>query len=484
MSARARIFLLDDDDLVVTMLARALKGEGYEVLARTDPAGAVDEIRAFSADLVLLDLKLPGTSGIDLLAELSERGIGAQVVMLSSDGSAESAVRAMKMGAADYLTKPFDLDEVKLVIASILEKGLLKQEVEYLRRISGAELAQREIIGTSAAILAVREGAEKLARASVTMVLVTGENGTGKELVARYLHHLLHGNGSGRLAPFIGINCAALPEPLIESELFGHERGAFTDARAEKKGVFELASGGTILLDEIGEMDWHLQAKLLRVLEQRTVRRVGGRHDLPIDATVVATTNRDLDEAIKAGEFRIDLFYRLATFSLHLPPHRERPDDLLPLASHFLASFAAKYGRAPVTGISPEAEALLGAYPWPGNVRELRNVMERIVVLGSGGEVRPEHLPKEILNLRPEVEPERGGPAPLAGAVLPEDGVSLDALERSLIEQALARAGGNKAHAAKLLGMTYDSLRYQVKKLGLENGNGGRGHAAQWAPLR
>jgi DNA-binding NtrC family response regulator len=466
MSPSARIFLLDDDDLIVAMLTRALRGEGHTVQGRSDPAGAVDAIRAFAPDLVLLDVKLPGTSGLDLLTQLSEQPSGAQVVMLSSDASAESAVRAMKMGAVDYLTKPFDLEEVKLVVASILEKGRLQREVEYLRRISGAELARREIIGSSEAVRALRDGAEKLAHAAVNMVLITGENGTGKELVARYIHQLMHPNGGARMAPFIGINCAAIPETLIESELFGHEKGAFTDAHAEKKGVFELAAGGTILLDEIGEMRWELQAKLLRVLEERAVRRVGGRHDIPLTATVFATTNRDLEAAMEKGAFRVDLFYRLATFSLHLTPLRERREDLLPLARHFLASFAAKYGRQLVTDFSPEAERLLLAYPWPGNVRELRNVMERIVVLGSGGLVLQEHLPKELLRMRGEAPPM---PAPLPGTmVLPEGGLSLDALERDLIEQALHRAGGNKALAAKLLGMTYDSLRYQARKLGLD----------------
>ncbi|MFT3914990.1 MAG: sigma-54 dependent transcriptional regulator [Anaeromyxobacteraceae bacterium] len=469
MSVRARIFLLDDDELVVTMLARALRGEGYEVLARTDPAGAVEELRTFAPDLVLLDLKLPGTTGLDVLGELTERAIPGQVVMLSSDGSAESAVRAMKMGAVDYLTKPFDLDEVKLVLASILEKGQLRQEVEYLRRISGPALARREPVGGSAVVRELRAAAEKLARAAVPMVLVTGESGTGKELMSRYIHDLMHAANGGRLRPFIGINCAALPEQLIESELFGHEKGSFTDARSEKKGIFELASGGTILLDEIGEMKWNLQAKLLRVLEERTVRRIGGRHDLPIDATVFATTNRDLDEAVRNGEFRMDLFYRLATFSIHIPALRERPEDVLPLARHFLGNFATKYGRTPMTEFTPEAERLLTAYAWPGNVRELRNVFERIVVLEAGPIVRAEHLPKELLRLAPAHAHAHGAPAAGSGLQLPPEGLSLDELEKSLIEQAFARAHGNKAQAAKLLGITYDSLRYQIRKLGLES---------------
>src|SRR5512146_1221110 len=246
MKTRGRIFLLDDDDLIVSMVARALKGDGYEVQAETDPDGAIDKIRLFAPDVALLDIKLPGKSGLDILKEMTDRGIEAQVVMLTSDDSAESAVKAMKMGAVDYLTKPFDMDEVKIVIASIVEKGNLKHEVEYLRKVS-SDLTYREIIGNSAALAGIKEKAGKLAQAGVPTVLITGENGTGKELFARYIHHLMHNGNTGDYAPFIGINCCALPEPLIESELFGHDKGSFTDAKSEKKGVFELASGGGTL---------------------------------------------------------------------------------------------------------------------------------------------------------------------------------------------------------------------------------------------
>jgi DNA-binding NtrC family response regulator len=462
MRSKGRIFLLDDDELIVTMLARALRGQGYEVQAETSPEGFVDKVRSFSPDVVLLDVKLPGRSGMDLLKELTDRGVEAQVVMLTSDDSAESAVKAMKMGAADYLTKPFDIDEVKIVVASLVEKGNLKQEVEYLRKVS-SELKYKEIVGASDVVRGLKEAAEKLARAGVPTVLITGENGSGKELFARYIHGLMYADHPG-CAPFIGINCAALPEPLIESELFGHERGSFTDAKVEKKGIFELASGGAILLDEIGEMRWNLQAKLLRVLEERKVRRVGGSHDIPIDATVIATTNRNLGEAMKAGEFRVDLFYRLATFSLHVPALRDRADDILPLAQHFLAAFSAKYGRCAPTSFSPEAKRLIVSYRWPGNVRELRNVIERIVVLESGDTILPEHLPKEMLFARRHDTVH--DPAP--GITLPDEGISLDEIERTLIFQALARCAGNKAQAAKLLGITYDSLRYQIKKFGLD----------------
>jgi DNA-binding NtrC family response regulator len=463
MKAKGRVFLLDDDDLIVSMLARALKGEGYDVQPETDPNEVVDKIRSFSPDVVMLDLKLPGKSGMDILKEIMERGIGAQVIMLTSDDTAETAVRAMKLGAADYLTKPFDMDEVKLVIASIMEKGKLRSEVEYLRKIS-SDLVYKEIIGSSGVVQRLKERACKLAQAGVPTVLITGENGTGKELFARYIHHAMHGENPGDYAPFVGINCAALPEPLIESELFGHEKGSFTDAKVDKKGIFELASQGSILLDEIGEMKPNLQTKLLRVLEERKVRRVGGRHDIPIDATVFATTNRNLEEAVEKGDFRIDLYYRLNVFSLHIPPLRERPEDLLLLAHYFLSFFSVKYNRAGPRGFSPEAEMLLLAYGWPGNVRELRNVVERIVVLESCETVLPDHLPKEILYRK-----ESGSSMPArAGFALPEAGLSLDEMEKTLILQALERSAGNKTQAAKLLGITYDSLRYQIKKFGLE----------------
>ncbi|HTP52173.1 MAG TPA: sigma-54 dependent transcriptional regulator [Anaeromyxobacteraceae bacterium] len=465
MKIKGRILLLDDDDLIVSMLARSLKREGYEVQAETDPEGILAKIRSFAPHVVLLDLKLPGASGMDILREIVDEGVDAQVVMLTSDDSAESAVKAMKVGAKDYLTKPFDLEEVKLVVASLLEQGSLKQEVGYLRKIS-SDLNHRDLIGTSEAVRRVKESAEKLAKAGVLSVLITGENGTGKEMVARYVHDLMHRGDGGSCAPFIGINCAALPEELIESELFGHEKGAFTDAKVEKKGIFELAAGGTVLLDEIGEMKWNLQAKLLRALEEWKVRRVGGRHDIPIEATVFATTNRNLEEAVKNGEFRIDLYYRLATFCLAVPPLRERREDIIPIAQHFLSFFAAKYGRAGPSGFSQEAREFLLAYDWPGNVRELRNTVERFVVLESGPTVLPDHLPKEILQRKEPLAP--AAPAAGAGFTLPEGGLSLEDLESTLILQALAKTGRNKAQAAKLLGITYDSFRYQVKKLGLD----------------
>ena len=462
MKSKGKVFLLDDDDLIVSMLERALRGDGYDVRAESDPEGVLDRIRAFSPDVLLLDINLPGRDGIDILGEIVGQGIPTQVVMLTSDDTAETAVKAMKVGAADYLTKPFNLDEVKIIVGRITERGHLKHEVEYLRKIS-SNLTGQEIIGKTNEVHKLNEKCRKLAAAGVPMVLITGESGTGKEVFARHLHHLMHPSESASFAPFLGINCAALPEQLIESELFGHEKGSFTDAKAEKKGIFEQAYGGSILLDEIGEMRLDLQAKLLRVIEERKFRRIGGRQDYPIDATVFATTNRNLEEAVAAGEFRVDLYYRFTAFSLHLPPLRERKGDVPLLARYFLRGYSEKYNKMALKDISPQAEELLVAYRWPGNIRELRNVMERIVVLENDEIVRPEHLPAEILHLK-----ERAAAKPGPGLTIPDTGLSLEEVERSLILQALEKAGQNKTAAAKLLGITYDSLRYQVKKFGLE----------------
>jgi DNA-binding NtrC family response regulator len=462
MKPKGKIFLLDDDELIVLMLSRALRGDGYEVRAETDPEGAADKVRSFAPDVALLDINMSGRSGIDILAEVVGQGIPTQVVMLTSDDTVETAVRAMKAGAADYLTKPFNLDEVKIVIDKIVERGNLQHEVEYLRKVSSG-LAHREVIGKSNAIHKLRVRCEKLAEARVPAVLITGESGTGKEVFARYIHDRMHRGDPGRFAPFVGINCAALPEPLIESELFGHERGAFTDAKAEKKGVFELACGGSILLDEIGEMRQDLQSKLLRVLEARTVRRVGGKQDIPIETTVFATTNRNLEESVQKGQFRVDLYYRLNAFSLHIPPLRERTEDIPLLARHFLRDYAEKYKKTTMKDFSPEAEEILVSYRWAGNVRELRNIIERVVVLENDEIIVPEHLPAEIVRPRAREKEKE-----LAGITIPDSGLSLEAVEKSLILQALEKAKQNKTLAAKLLGITYDSLRYQVKKFGLE----------------
>ncbi len=462
MKKRGKIFLVDDDALITSMLSRALNKEGHEIRSETKQFKTViDAIGSWSPDIVFLDIKLPGTSGIDILKGIKERRLSAEVIMLTSDDSLETGVTCMKLGAADYLTKPFNMDEVKIVVANILEKESLRQEVTYLRK-AYAEVFERELIGEAATFLELKTKIERIARSRVPAILVTGESGTGKELVSRSLHQVMNDSHSEGYMPFIAVNCSALPESLLESELFGYEKGAFTDAKSDKMGIFELANGGTILLDEIGEMKLDLQSKLLRVLEERTVRRLGGRSEVPIQVTVIATTNRDLRQAVEKGDFRKDLFYRLNTFALHVPPLRERKEDIPLLLRYFLARFAARYNNKTLRGVSPEAESLFVAYSWPGNIRELKNVIERIVVLENAEMILPVHLPKEISRQSVAVTNTAGDKF-----VLPEEGISLDELEKNLIMQALERAKHNKTLAAKLLNISYDSLRYQIKKLDL-----------------
>jgi len=461
MKSKGRIFVVDDDELISSMLSRVLKGE-YDVRATNSADGIVGKIKSWSPDIVLLDVNLPERNGIDILKEIVESELPAQVVMLTADDTAETAVKAMKLGAADYLTKPFNVDEVKLVLRNIIEKEKLKQEVAYLRK-ANSELVDRELIGASGIVRELKSKIEKIAKASVTTMLITGESGAGKELFARYAHRIMRDTAGGGFMPFIQINCASLTETLLESELFGHEKGAFTDAKSDKKGLFELAEGGVILLDEIGDMKMSLQAKLLRVLEERTVRHVGGTEDIPINTMMIATTNKQLAEAVEKGDFRKDLFFRMSTFYVHVPPLRERKEDIPVLARHFLALYAARYNNKAVKRFSPEAEALLEAHDWPGNVRELRNLVERLVVLESAEVVLPEHLPNWLTGRA------RGMKQPQQGEfILPEAGISLDEVEKGLIQQALVRANHNKTHAAKLLQISYDTLRYQIKKFGLE----------------
>ncbi len=462
MKAKGKVFLIDDDELIVTMLSRVLKNEGYDVRGETAPRDVVNKIRSWSPNVVMLDINLPDKSGMDILQELKSEGMDTQIVMLTADDTAETAVKAMKLGAVDYLTKPLNLDKVKLVLKSTIEKGKLKKEVDYLRKVSG-EFFDREIIGGSPEIEELKSKIEKLVEADISTILITGESGTGKELLARYIHRLLHGDGDSRCAPFIGVNCAALPEHLLESELFGYEKGAFTDAKSEKKGLFELAEEGTLLLDEIGDMKQDLQSKLLRVLEERSFRRIGGKEEIPVDVTLMATTNRDLSDAVEKGTFRLDLFYRLNTFALFIPPVRDRREDIMVLARHFLSYFSEKYNRHVIKDFSAGAEKLLLSYRWPGNVRELKNVIERIVVLERTEVITPEHLPKEISRAQ-----EPAGSAAGGKFVLPEGGVSLEDMERDLIIQALEKTKHNKTLAAKLLNISYDSLRYHTKKYGLE----------------
>lgn len=460
MKIKGRIFAVDDDELIVTMLARALKNEGYEVHFQTTTKDVAANIAAWHPDVVFLDIDIDeDMSGLDILSAIKKEGVAAEVVMLTADDSAESAIRAMKLGAIEYFTKPFNIDEITIITRNIIENARLREEVNYLRE-KDSSAPDRRFVGESPVILEILEKAKKLSVAHAETILITGESGTGKEVLARQIHAWKEAEGEP--GPFLAVNCTALPENLIESELFGHTRGAFTDARADKKGVFELAAGGTLLLDEIGDMRLDLQTKLLRVLEDRKIRRLGGSIDLPISTTVIATTNKDIKIASESGDFRKDLFFRLSTFTVCLPPLRERGDDILLLAEHFLKFFAQKYLKKNIQGFSPEAEKAIMAYPWPGNVRELRNVIEHCIVLENMDLVEPRHLGLTQPAGVNFVERRK-----LFRILLPENGISMEDVEKDLISQALERTNNNQTKAAKILGISYDTLRYQVKKFGL-----------------
>jgi DNA-binding NtrC family response regulator len=462
MKSKGKVFLLDDEELIVTVLSKALRREGYEIYAETETNGIMDKIKSCSPDLLLMDIRMPDRDGIDILKEIKEDGLTIPVVMLTADDTAETAVRAMKFGAADYLTKPFNTDEVKIVIRNIIEKENLKEEVDYLRK-AYSEVIDKEIVGESIVIKELKEKIRKIAQARVSNILVTGESGTGKELIARRIHKLMFNTDDSWNAPFISVNCAAMPESLLESQLFGYEKGSFTDAKSDKKGLFEMAKGGAILLDEIGDMKLDLQSKLLRVLEDRKIRRIGGKGEIAVEATVIATTNRNLSQAVSKGDFRKDLFFRLTTFYLHVLPLRKRQDDIPLLANYFLTHFAQKYNKKRIKGFTPEAEEVMINYAWPGNVRELKNLVERFVVLEDAEVIAPEHMPRWIFGDTLGVEQPAGDKISL-----PDSGLSLEEVEKDLIRQALEKSNYNKTLAAKLLDISYDTLRYQVKKFGLE----------------
>ncbi len=452
--ARERILICDDELLIRLWLQEHLAEVGYEAEAVADGAELVAALERAPADLVLLDLRLPDASGIELLGRIRQRDAGLPVIMITAYGEVETAVAAVRAGAHHFLEKPIQLPALLLLIEQALETRRLHHELEQYREGYRWQFSDVTLVGRSFAMKKTAELVLRLAlRGTPTNVLIRGESGTGKDVVA----HAIHARGPRHGRPFLAVNCTALPEMLVESELFGHEAGAFTDAREPKKGLFELADNGTIFLDEIGDMPRAAQAKLLGFLESHSFRRVGGVRDTEVDVQVIAATNRDLETAVSRGDFREDLYYRLNVVSIELPPLRERPEDIAPLAAHFLEILCREM-RQPPRAISPPAMAALEAYPWPGNGRQLRNVLERIALLEDDGTVQLEQLPPEIL----------GSSTPSGHAfVLPAAGVSLDDLERELICQALERAGGNKTSAARLLGLSRDTLRYRLEKYGL-----------------
>ncbi len=454
----ATILVVDDEQSMREFLEILLRKAGHSVSTAVDLPGALARIPEGDLDLVVTDLRLGNDSGLDVLQAVKSASPRTEVVIVTAFATTENAVRAMKLGAYDYVLKPFKVDEIKLVVEKALEHRALVAENRILRHRAGApeDDGDPEIVGRSPAIEEVRALVEKVALARTT-VLVCGESGTGKEVVARAIHRR-----GCPAQPFVAINCGAIPEGLIESELFGHEKGSFTGATATKPGLFEVAGSGTLFLDEVGELPPPVQVKLLRALQERRLRRVGGSADLPFAARIVAATNRDLAQEVAAGRFREDLFYRLNVIQIRVPPLRDRAEDIPLFLERFLARFARENGK-PKPRVTPAAERLLLSYRYPGNVRELANVVERAVTLADDAGVDVGVLPPALR----DPAAAQGVPA----AVLPDGGVDLqaqlDAIERQMLEAALERAGGVKTEAARLLSVTFRSLRYRLAKYGI-----------------
>jgi len=453
-----RILVVDDERSMRELLAIVLRREGYEVLLAENGRAAVDLLEREPVDLLISDIKMPDLSGVDVLRAAKKIDQDILGIMITAFASTETAVEAMRLGACDYLSKPFDVDLLKMKVREKIENRQLRQENVLLKRTLGLAHQFSNIIGRSEAMLDVFKMIETVARTNST-ILLTGESGTGKGLVAQAIHF----NSLRREKPMVALNCGALPETLLESELFGHMRGSFTGADTNKKGLLEVAERGTIFLDEIGEMSAVMQVKLLRVLQERRFRRVGGLEELQADIRVIAATNQDLARLIAEGRFREDLYYRINVIPLTLPPLRERREDIPLLADHFLVKYSDQMGKQ-IAGVSHDAMDLLVAHDWPGNIRELENVIERAVALESTPAILADSLPPNIRGDAPRV-------AVGSTEALPESGFDLEAhvkeIERGYIAEALKRAGGVQVKAADLLGMSFRSFRYYVKKYNL-----------------
>jgi two-component system response regulator AtoC len=444
------ILVVDDEQLIRWSLVERLRADGYEAIEAENAAQALERIHE-GVDLVLLDYKLPDLDGVSVLRRIKEYDPDILVILLTAYATVDTAVEAMKIGAYHFANKPFNLDDIARLVAQALETTRLRREVRMLRATQALPYAFDRIVGESSTMETLRALLAKVAASPASTVLLTGESGTGKDLAAKVLHF----NSERATRPFMNITCSAIPDALLESELFGHERGAFTDARQQKRGLFESADGGTVFLDEIGEMVPALQAKLLRFLEEKAFKRVGGAHDIRVDVRVIAATNRNLEEQVKAGRFREDLYYRLNVLPIALPPLRAHLDDVPTLVAFYIDLFNREF-RKSVRGASLPALKALREYRWPGNIREVRNAVERAMLLAEGSWLEPKHFP--VLGAK------AGSSDPIG---LPAEGVNLEELERSLVVQALERSHGNQTRAAALLGLNRDQIRYRIEKFGL-----------------
>jgi DNA-binding NtrC family response regulator len=466
---KEKVLIVDDEQTTRWTLAQALRRWGYVPAEAGTVKAALAMFDEELPSVVLLDVNLPDGTGLDVLREIKRRQPQSAVIMMTGHVLVEDTISALRGGAYDFVGKPIKLEELQVAIRNGIEAARLRREVSQIRSDRAREFSFDQIIGNSAVMSEMTGLARKVAESEVSSVLLQGESGTGKDLLAKAIHY-----GSRRAgSPFVAINCAAIPATLIESELFGYEKGAFTDAKSRKEGMLEQADGGTLFLDEIGELDLALQAKLLRVLEEGAFRRVGGLRDLPLDVRVIAASNRDLKIGSEEGRFRLDLYYRLSVIQIDVPALRERGEDVILLAEHLIAGFNRQF-RKHVRGLTAEVADIFRHYKWPGNVRELRNVIERVMILEENDVITPAYLPRgmSVEESSAKAGLSESDETPAASHVgsaelfrLPPQGVSLDELETSLVEQAMALSEGNQTRAAALLGITRDQLRYRLKKL-------------------
>ncbi|MBI5634023.1 MAG: sigma-54-dependent Fis family transcriptional regulator [Nitrospirae bacterium] len=451
-----KILVIDDEKLLRWSIEQNLSKEGYTVISAEKGLEGLDLFYAEQPDIVLLDIHLPDISGLNVLESIKKESSNTIVIMVTAFGDIQTAVKTIKFGAYDFVEKPFNMEKLKILISKALETVTLRKEVSQFRTQISKQFEFTSIIGKSAQMMKIMDLVRKVAKSDATTILLQGESGTGKDMIAKVIHY----ESSRAAKPFMDINCTALPDTLIESELFGFEKGAFTDAKQMKKGLFELSDGGTIFLDEIGDLKLSTQAKLLKVIENKTFKRIGGIRDITVDLRIVASTNKKLSEEVKKENFREDLYYRLKVIPIMLPPLRERPDDVPLLARFFIDQFNRDFKKN-VRGLSRETENAFLAYPWPGNVRELKNVIERAMILENDEYILHEHLPIE-LSAKSE------GPAEISSGqiMLPAAGLDIEEVEKELIRQALEKTKQNQTKAARLLNLTRDALRYRMQKFG------------------
>jgi DNA-binding NtrC family response regulator len=470
-----KVMIVDDERLVRWSLRQKCEEWGYLVIEADAGESALRLAQTESPDLVLLDVRLPDLSGIEVLDQLKKNGDARAIIMITADPQLDDVKAALKLGAYDFVGKPFDFDELQIAIKNALEATCLRNEVRALRGKVRSGVGYDSVVSVSPKMTELMNFVKKVASCEATTILIQGESGTGKDLITKAIHY----ESSRHEKPFVAINCSAIPEALMEAELFGHERGAFTDAKQMKKGLFEAADGGTLFLDEIGELSPLLQAKLLRVLEDQVIRRVGGIRDIQVDVRVIAASNRDLEKAVREGHFRHDLYYRLAVIAIFIPPLRDRKEDILPLVEFFIDRYNRRFRKA-IRGITDDTRSLLLTHHWPGNVRELKNTIERGMILEEELFLRPVYLPFAVGESAGRTLFERtsttdGGQKLSNGRTLPrlyipEGGTSLEEVEHSMVELAMTQANGNQTNAAKLLDISRDALRYKLKKFGVVRG--------------